>query len=112
MKHNLPLPQDKKLTVLFRVEPGCLGPEGQDHVDKFCQYAEKEMAPVDSDFVHWEIVPRHDKSLPETQYKIGNKSLSHDKAERYLQVFEKNLDDFEGHLHDKLALLIDEFLDH
>ena len=112
MKTKLPLPQDKKLTVVFRVEPGCLGPDGKDHIEEFCRYAEKGVESVDSDFVHWEIVPRHDKSLPEMQYKVANKNLTHDQAAKYLEIFEKNLDEFEGHLHEKLALLINGFMGH
>lgn len=112
MKNKLPLPQDKKLTVVFKVEPGCLGPEGKAHIKSFCQFAQKEMAAVDANFIHWIIEARHDKKSIEMQYKIGAKKLSHDKAERYLKMFSKKLDEFEGHLHDKLALLIDQFLGH
>lgn len=112
MKDKLPLPQEKKLNVVFRVEPGCLGPEGEGHVKAFCEYAQKQVEPVDSDFVHWELTPRFDKALPEMQYKVTNKYLSHDKAARYLEVFGKDLDEFEGHFHDKLAQLIDEYLGH
>lgn len=110
MKNRLPLPQDKKLTVVVRVEPGCLGPEGQSHIEEFCRFAQIEVEPIDSDFVHWDIVPRHDKSLPEMQYKAMNKKLTHDKAAKYLQMFDKNLDEFEGHLHEKLSMLIDQHL--
>ena len=46
------------------------------------------------------------------EYKLMNKRLSHEKAAKYLALFDKNLDEFEGHLHDKLALLIDEYLGH
>jgi len=112
MKNNLPLPQDKKLTVLFRVEPGCLGPDGKEYIEEFCSFAQKEVESIDSDFVHWDIVPRHDKSLPEMQYKVGGKRLTHDKAEKYLEIFKKNLDEFEGHLHEKLSLLIGQYLGH
>jgi hypothetical protein len=112
MKDKLPLPKDKKLMVVFRVEPGCLGPEGKNHVGEFCRSAQKELDTIDSDFVHWELVPRHDKSLPEMQYQINHRDLSHDKAARYLEVFNKSLDEFEGHFHDKLAQLIDEYLGH
>ena len=107
---KLPLPEDKKLEVIFRVESGCLGPKGDEYVVDFCISAEKELAVIDADFVHWNISPRHDKSLPEMEYKLNNKKLTHDKAEKYLQVFNKNLDEFEGHLQDKLAEHIDEFL--
>ena len=95
--------------VLFRVEPGCLGPDGIEHIEKFCNFAEIEVANVDADFVHWDIVPRFDKTLPEIEYRISHKRLTHDKALKYLSLFDKNLDEFEEHLNDKLALLIDEF---
>lgn len=110
MNYELPLPLYKKLTVTFRVEPGCLGPDGIEHIESFCKFAKKEVVNLDSDFVRWVITPRLDKSLLETEYKTNNKRLDHDKAHKYLQVFGKNLDEFEEHLQDKLAELIDEFL--
>jgi len=109
MKDNLPLPKEKKLMVVFRVEPGCLGPRGADIIEEFCQFAQKEVETLDSDFVHWDILPRIDKSLPEMQYKVNEKKLTHDKAARYLEVFDKSLDEFEGHLHNKLALLVERY---
>ena len=112
MKISLPLPQEKKLTVVCRIEPGCLGPEGKDHIDEYCRFAQKQVEPIDSDFVHWELVPRFDKTLPEMQYKIGNKNLTHDKAAKYLEMFKKNLDVFEDHLHEKLADLVDHYHGH
>lgn len=110
MNHMLPLPQDKKLTIVFRVEPGCLGPDGHSQVEDFCFFAQKEFEQLDSDFIHWEITPRFDKSLPEMQYQINNKKLTHDKAEKYLSLFNKGLDEFEAHLHNTLASQIDKFL--
>ena len=112
MKTNLPLPNEKKLTVLFRVEPGSLGPDGGDHVNAFCDFAGKEFELIDADFINWEIVPRHDKQLPEMEYKVSNKKLSHDKADKYLGVFEKNLDDFADHLVKNLSRLIGQYLEH
>ena len=112
MKSKRPLPQDKKLTVIFRVESGCLGPEGDSHISEFCQFAQKEVAPIDSDFVIWNILPRDDRTLPEMQYQVNNKKLTRDKAEKYLQVFEKKLDDFESHLHEKLDHLIEQYMNH
>lgn len=112
MKIKLPLSQEQKLTVVCRIEPGCLGPQGKDHIAEFCNFAQVEVEPVDADFVHWVLVPRNDKSLPEMQYKVGEKTLTHDKAARYLQLFKKDLDLFEDHLHDKLAHLVDEYLGH
>lgn len=110
MTYELPLPLYKKLTVMFRVEPGCLGPDGKDHIEGFCKYAKKEVVGLHSDFIRWVITPRWDKSLPESEYKTNNKRLDHDKAEKYLSVFGQELDDFEEALQDKLAEMIDEYL--
>ncbi len=110
MKNNLPLPQNKKLSVIYRVEAGCLGPDGKDHIEDFCKFAQTKIESIDADFVHWEIIPRHDKNQNEMQYKVNNKNLNHDKAAKYLEIFNKNLDEFECHLGDKLAILIDEYL--
>jgi len=111
MQITLPLAQDKKLTVVFRVEPGCLGPDGKDHVDEFCNFAGKEVESIEPDFVLWNIVPRDDKSLPEMQFRIGNKNLTHDQAEKYLKLFDKSLDDFEENWFETLAVLISKFLE-
>ena len=112
MTTTSPLPQDKKLTVIFRVEPGCLGPTGEELVDAFCEFAQKKIMPLDADFIHWQIVPRKDKSEAELQYRINDKILSHEQASKYLTLFDKSLDVFEEHLNDNLAMYIDEYLDH
>jgi hypothetical protein len=78
MKVSLPLPESKKLTVTYRVESGCLGPQGKNKIVDFCQFAQKELEPLDADYVHWNIVPREDKSLPEMQYNVvGKKNEPH-----------------------------------
>lgn len=110
MKDKLPLPKEKKLFVTYRVEPGCLGPQGKTHIEAFCHYAQKEVESVDSDYVHWDITPRFDKSLDEIQYNVLNKNMTHVQAEKYLQIFGKSLDEFEGHLGDKLDELIELFM--
>jgi len=104
------LPLYKKLNVLFRVEPGCLGPDGIDHVEGFCKFAKKTVSNLDSDYIRWVITPRYDKSLPEMEYKVRNKSLSQERATQYLDTLGKDLDEFEENLQEKLAELIDEFL--
>ena len=106
MSINLPLADDKKLTVIFRVEPGCLGPEGKDHVEGFCQFAQNEFNPIDADFIKWSIVPMYDKSLDEIDYKIGERGLTHDKVNRYLGMFEKEQDAFEEEISSKISDLI------
>lgn len=110
MNINLPLSQDQKLTVEFRIESGCLGPQGHEHVEGFCRFAQGELAYVDADFINLVLMPRADKSLPELQYKLNNKYMTPDKAARYLALFEKNLDEFEDHLEDKITYLVEQYL--
>ncbi len=104
------LPQEKKLTVLCRIEPGCLGPDGIDHIESFCRFANQELKTVDSNFIKWLPLPRYDKSLPEMQYSVNYRQLNREKAAKYLSLFNCELNDFEEHFHDKVALLINEFL--
>lgn len=103
------LPDDKKLHVLFRVEPGSMGPAGIDHIQEFCQYAQKRVDSLHPEFVQWQIVARMNKKLPEIQFKVANKNLTQEQAAKYLSVFGQNLEEFEEHLHDMLAVLVDEF---
>ncbi len=112
MKNSLPLSDDNKLSVTYRVESGCLGPDGTDHVGKFCEFAQKSIQPLDSDYIAWNIVPRNDKQLPEMQYSAVGKNMSHSQADKYLGVFGKSLDEFELHLSEKLAALINEYMNH
>jgi hypothetical protein len=109
MNISLPLPDHQKLTVTYRVESGCLGPDGKNHIAAFCVFAQHEVADLDADFIHWHIIPRDDKTLAEMQYAIAGKQLSHDKADKYLKLFGKSLDEFEDHLLGNAVTLIDKF---
>jgi hypothetical protein len=109
MNVNLPLPDHQKLTVTYRIEPGCLGPEGSSHVDDFCVFAEERVADLDADFIHWHIIPRNDKSLAEMEYSVAKKQLTHDKADTYLRIFGKDLDEFEDHIQGECVGLINQY---
>jgi hypothetical protein len=110
MKDLLPLPNSQKLVVTYRVESGCLGPNGIDHVVAFCKFAHKSIQSLDAEYITWDIVARLDKNLPEMQFGVGGKALTHVQANKYLAVFNKDLDEFEGHLGNKLAELINDFM--
>ena len=105
-----PLPEPRKICITFRVEPGCLGPEGIHHVDQFCVFAQDRFAHVDAEFVRWQITPRHDKALAETEYGVAGKRITNAQADRYAQALGHSLDELEDHLHTTLANLIDEFM--
>ena len=110
MNLDSPLPLYKKLSITFRVEPGCLGPDGAEHIDGFCKYAKTKIANTDANCTRWHIVPRYDKALAETEYKTNGKTLNHEQASLYLNAFGKHLEEFEEALQDKLADLIDKYL--
>jgi hypothetical protein len=110
MKRVLPLSADKKLSIIFRVEPGCLGPQGSAHVSGFCDFAQQECHSLESDYIDWNIVPRNDKSLPEIEFALAGKKISSSQAEKYLILFDKKLDAVEEHLGDRLETLIVRFL--
>ena len=109
MIDNTNITPDKKLTVIFRIESGCLGPEGKSHIVEFCNFAQNVIKLDKSNFLHWKIVPRIDKTLPEIEYKLRDKILPHDKAARYLTLFKENIDTFEDRLNEKLMNLIDDY---
>ena len=109
MNNALPLPQDKKLTILFRVEAGCLGAEGDKIIKDFCRYAQQEKQQIASDYIHWLIDHRENNSQAEIQYQVGNKRLPRDKAEKYLHLFKIKIDDVEEQLFDKTTSLIETY---
>jgi len=112
MENASPLAENKKLSVTYRIEPGCLGPEGHSHVAAFCNFAQKAFLALNSSYIHWRILPRDDKSLPEMEYSVIGKKMSHSQADKYLTIFDQDLDEFEMDLGQRMAALINEFMGH
>jgi len=104
------LPQDKKLTVECRVEGGCLGPVGDNYVEGFCHFVQKEFSSWEAELLNWQVVPRQDKALPELQYKLVGRNLSRGQARKYLESFGKNIDEFEAEIEETLIVLIEEYM--
>jgi hypothetical protein len=100
----------KKLVILFRLEPGCLGPDGVDHIETFCHVAERALVTLNADVCHWFLAPRFDKNVIEIQYSLAGKVLSRDKALKFIASFEQNLDEIEGRFEDKLTQLINQYI--
>lgn len=109
--NHVALPEEKKLTVIVRVEPGCLGPEGDAHIDAFCKMAAPEISQIDRHFANWKVIPRSDKTLPEIEYQINDKVLSSEKADRYLGLFSRELYQFEDDLNSYLVTIIEHFME-
>ncbi len=110
MKNNLPLPENRKLTVIYKMEPGCLGPTGASLIENYCQFAQQQIDHLDQDFINWVIEPRFDKTVAEIQYRINGKELLPSMVEKYLAVFDRSLDEFEENYNDKLMGYIDQFM--
>lgn len=100
-----------KITVICRVEPGCLGPKGADHVERFCQIAQREFDQVEPDKVEWQLIPRFDKTLDEIQYKLKNRNLSSKQAGLYLDALGQEQDEFEEELFKQLSVSIKNYME-
>lgn len=101
----------KKLNILFRVEPGCLGENGSENVDFFCSYAQDALANAAAHFIICTIVPRYDKSLQEFEYQVNGKYLTLLQVEQYLKLFGSSSQEIEQEIAESVALLINSFLD-
>ena len=101
---------ENRLTIVFRVEPGCLGPDGKQYIDEFCALVQRAFAQKTVGSVSWEIIPRYDKQLPETEYRLGERGFSRDKAQRFLAACGKDLDTLENKLNLALPRMIEQYL--
>lgn len=110
MKNAENTQQENKLTITFRVEPGCLGPQGADHVNEFCKLAQHSFKTIEAELIHWDIIPRFDKSLDEIEFKLNNKLLNSSQTSKYFNLINKPQDEVEDILHNKIADLIDEYM--
>lgn len=109
MENKLPL--YKKLLVMYRIEPGCLGPQGTDYVEEFCVFAKQKLKNQHGHCLRWAIKPRYDKSLPELEFQMKNVTVSRDNAAKYMSSFDIDLDVFEEELEESLADLVDGFFE-
>lgn len=103
------IPHNQCLTVIYHIEPGCLGPQGDSHIDTFCGYAQKSFDALELDYVVWQVEPRLDKSVAEIQFKINQKELSRAQAEKYLKLFEEDIIEFESLIGDTLTHLVEDY---
>lgn len=100
---------DKKIKLLYRVEPGCLGPTGAQTIERFCEYANQQLvAPY---FAQYYFTPRFDKTKAEREYSINARLLSESHVQAYLSHFKHSKDEFEEQLDELLTQAIDRFLE-
>ena len=110
MKSIMPLLDNQKLFVIYRIEAGCLGPRGNELIADFCAYTQAELGSLASGHMDLSIEPRNDKTLPETQYTLADKRISHSQAKLYLARFDKIPEGFDDNFSDRLEALISEYM--
>jgi hypothetical protein len=110
MSTNKTVPAEKQLTVIARVEPGSLGPDGLDKIEGFCRHANQNMVSVGQRYTRWRIIPRYDKTLPEMEYYIQHKKLNNFQVSKYLGFFQTDLEVFEEAFSVHLTLVIEQYL--
>ena len=49
-------PENKKMTVIFRIEPGSLGPDGIEHVSEFCLFAQTQLRACSVEYLNSQFV--------------------------------------------------------
>ena len=103
------IPEHKKLFILFRMEPGSLGPEGQNYIQEFCDFAQIQLQASAKPYIIWSIIPRFDKSLAEMEFQIAGKKMAESKAKQYLSAFGESLSDFEDELENNLEAIVNQF---
>ena len=81
-----------RLTIQIRLEPGCLGPDGKQHIDTFCAADNRILAAIEPRRVHWVLLPRHDKQLAEQASFLDGRPLSETQATLLLQRMGLTLD--------------------
>ena len=102
-------PENKKMTVIFRIEPGSLGPDGIEHVSEFCLFAQTQLRACSVEYLKWFIEPRVDKKLGEMSFQLNNKVLSQEQAAKYLSVLGESFENFEDQLENNLEAMIDQY---
>jgi hypothetical protein len=105
------IPAEKKLLLTYRVEPGCLGPDGMSYINDFCKHAGDAFINHHSNYVVYQFIPRYEKSLAEMEFSINNQRLSEKKAGQYMSLFAQTLEGFEEDLQNQLTSLIEMFFD-
>ncbi|MDO6776202.1 MULTISPECIES: hypothetical protein [unclassified Shewanella] len=101
---------ESKLIVLYRLEPGCLGPDGMEHIQIFCDLAQQMLASLDTATCQWFLEPRYNKQLDEMAYCLANNMLSREQATKFMVRFGDDLEQAQEAFEDKLTLLINQYL--
>ncbi|MCF6441280.1 hypothetical protein L1077_17735 [Pseudoalteromonas luteoviolacea] len=99
---------DLLLYIQLRLEPGCMGPQGKDHIEAFCK--KENASPWQNQFATVSVVPRYDKTLPEWEYRVKNKLLSTEQADKFISMHDMTKPDLEDDIESHMAEEIDAYM--
>ncbi|KZN45499.1 hypothetical protein [Pseudoalteromonas luteoviolacea] len=100
---------DLQVCIQLRLEPGCMGPQGKDHIETFCQ--KENTSPWQNHFAIVSVVPRYDKTLPEWEYRLKNKLLKAEQANRVVEMHNTSKADLEEEIETHIAHEIDRYME-
>ena len=109
MRSQLPLTNDTKLMVIYRLEPECLGLVGHKKIHEFCHHVTKNILPVDSAFIIWLLLPRLEDTEQEIEYRVNGKLLNQEQVIKYLAVFDRDYSIFEELLNESIMDQIEQY---
>ncbi len=102
--------QSPKLNINYYIESGCLGAQGEQKIQHYCQFLTQKLQHIYNDFCTWHVKPLSDLHQPHIQYFIAHKKLSDEQATRYLNALQKNKKKFESQIDDIVIHSIEDYM--
>jgi hypothetical protein len=96
------------LELRFRLEPGCLGPDGKHYIEAFCQLINRLHFSVSG--IQLSVFPRYDKSLSESEFLLEGKLISSSQAQKLLSLTQHSITDIEDSIDDFITTKIEQFM--
>jgi len=98
-----------KINGCLRLEPGCLGPQGDELIHGFCQFANEQLEMADDSLVDWRIVPRANKNLDEFEYHYKERRLPPAMADKLFEELQQPRESIEETFYSDLLFLIEQY---
>ncbi|WP_119396047.1 hypothetical protein [Salinibius halmophilus] len=100
----------QKLTLYMRIDPTALGPDAAGEVEAFKAFAEPLLNDKFDEHIRIVLKVRQSPDEPPCEYFALKKLLNADQADKYLAVFEQELDSIEAAVEEEMSQLMDEFI--
>ncbi len=98
------------LTVIYYVEAGCLGANGDKLIDGFCDFMSLKVNQTNNELCVWSIQVLTDIHKPHIEYFIQQKKLDSRQARVFLKKYGKDIDVFEESIDDLVINTIEDYL--